>query len=621
MPGIAGFVSSERKISANVAEGILNGIKYRGKDSFLKYEDNQCCILQTCTEASSVRQHPVISDATGCYHIVSDGSIYNSIEIKRELETHGHIFRSGCDSEVILEGYKRFGERICRYLNGMFAFAIWNSREKSLFLAKDHLGKKPLFWTVIPGFFCFSSSIISFFNLPYWKGEINQDVLELQPRMGTFGLSTTIFDNVYALPAGCHAVISLADKKPAIVQYWTPHFTPKLKISEGEALEALEEMLLDAIRIRCPEIIQAGMSFSGGVDSGLIAALAVRKLGISPKCFCIDYDTPEDRSEETKIAEQVASHLGLDIQKIHFDYKKNLLPWLESSLENFDMPTTQISCVYCLKLYEIISNYTNIILTGNGGDELFAGYTGNEEQLRSDLNYKWSFIPKEFLKFIPSSICERYSIINDFPKFFSGLYINPSSSDIQKNIADEMRSLMELCGVNSNMDILMFNGLYTSSSQGNYILPDVIGSQYAVESRSPLLDYRLVEFAAKLPDHYKIHDPLTSQENKWILKKLYEKYVPKEIVWSKKKGMGWNIRYDISFASDPQFISRANKYFEDMCQNNLKFFSYKKDLEQYINEKTIQKKFATAAGCRAVTAFMQSAWLVQKMKTKNIHIK
>jgi asparagine synthase (glutamine-hydrolysing) len=353
------------------------------------------------------------------------------------------------------------------------------------------------------------------------------------------------------------------------------------------------------------------MTFSGGVDSGLIAALAAKKLNHAIPCMCIDYHTPENPSEETVIARRVAEHLGLPLSHIHFDYPSELLPLLTESYRYYCQPISQMGITFNLRLYRTIKQIGTAVLSGAGGDELFAGYIGNESSARTDARCLFQRLLPRWLRLaIPGPIARRLRVTGNFPEMAVNAYRNPSA--IRQAVADELQTLMLACDVNSHMDLLMFAGLFIGSVDGNYRLPDISGLQAQVEVRSPLLDYRFVEFASKLPTHLKIGNVNKATSNKWILKRLYEKYVPKDIAWARKKGMGWNIKWDHSFVNDPNYI----KIFEqtmDACEiRGIDTLAYRQAFEQYQVEKRKDMMSAPPCGSVMAIALMQGQWLLRE---------
>lgn len=549
-----------------------------------------------------------MEDVTGRYVIVFNGEIYNYHELRQDYETRGACLRTQSDTEVLLEGFKLKGEAVCSDLNGMFAFAIWDKKDRRLFLARDHLGKKPLYWTLLEGRLHFASTLDAFRSLPGWQDTLEPAVLDMMVRHNFLPLRHTVYKGAFALPPGSFAWAEPERPEPVISCYWRPRFRRGKPMAEAEALDAYEELLCDAVRIRLRADVPLALTFSGGVDSGTIAALAAKRLNVSLTCFCIDYHTADDPSLETEIALRTAQHLGLPIVPIQFDYHQELLPLLAQAYRYFDQPTCQLPITYSLLLYRAIKPGATVALGGAGGDELFCGYNGNEHVLKAELARRGlRRLPDVVLRRLPEALAWRLPCLRDIPSRAAAAYYG--CDPVSRAIAADLLEAMRDSDVEGPMDLLMFMGLFGYATESNYRLPDILGLQEQVEVRAPFLDHRLVEFAAALPPEFKSRPGNGLAGNKWLPKRLYERYVPTDIAWATKKGMGYNIRFDRSFVDDPAYEVAFEANMQRIESKGLPTEAYRDAYSRYREGKRRNMEEALPCGNVMASAFMLGAWL------------
>lgn len=493
-----------------------------------------------------------MTDVSGRYVIVFNGEIYNYLELRKSYAAAGASFRTHSDTEVILEGYKLKGEAVCRDLNGMFAFAIWDTQEQRLFLARDRLGKKPLYWTNLGGCFYFASSLDAFRAIPGWSGELSRLNLDAYAALGSYLPGETAFRQARSLPAASHAKVDAGDLTPKVSTYWRIDFSRKSPASLGTAIEQFEELFANAVDIRLRADVPVALTFSGGVDSGIIAAVAKKFSGKPLSCWTIDYDTPEDPSEETEIARRVAGILGLEWHYKHFDYHRELIPALREALQFVDQPCGHIAVSYSRRLYAAIRPEAKVVLSGNGADELFLGYDGNEQLAARDRRERPSALRRLLVRCLPGPSAGRTKALADYQTDYirANLGRYPEDGDPEERIK-AIHDDIVASGVSSHADLYTYMGLRFYTAEPNFRIPDITGLSEQVEVRSPFLDYRVVEFAAALPTSLKISDDGSAAGNKRLLKRYYEQYVPSDVAWARKKGMGWNLKYDRTLADDP----------------------------------------------------------------------
>jgi asparagine synthase (glutamine-hydrolysing) len=617
MCGIAGYVGHIGNGQRPEDQAMRGAIHYRGRDGEGEW---------TCQSMHARLFHSRLSiidlesgaqpmtDLSGRYVIVFNGEIYNYLELRKSYAAAGASFRTNSDTEVILEGFKLKGEAVCQDLNGMFAFAIWDIREKKLFLARDRLGKKPLYWTSLGGRFYFASSLDAFRAITGWTGELSRLNLDAYGALGSYLPGETAFRQARSLPSASYAWVDAKKMTPRVSVYWRLDFSKKSSLSMETALEKFEELISNAVDIRLRSDVPVALTFSGGVDSGIIAAVAKKFSGKRLSCWTIDYDTEADRSEETEIARRVAAELGLDWHFKHFDYHTELLPALRGALEFVDQPCGHIAISYSRQLYAAIRSEAKVVLSGNGADELFLGYNGNEQLVAKDAaQSRASWFARWWRRSMPGGV-ERHQkqsgkLLADYQTDYirANLGHYPEDGDTEARIqaihADIMAS-----GVASHADLYTYMGLRFYTAEPNFRIPDIIGLSEQVEVRSPFLDHRMVEFAAALPIEYKVGDTTGPRQNKLLLKTYYEKHVPADIAWASKKGMGWNLRYDRTLACDPELASTYEHFLQGIAEANLPVVKYRQAWQDFVRDKHLGVEFPASAGAMSA-GLMLGLWL------------
>ncbi|MDC1387047.1 asparagine synthase (glutamine-hydrolyzing) [Candidatus Thioglobus sp.] len=570
MCGIAGVISwNGFKLDGDSVSGMLNAIRYRGKDDVGQWEEEGALLLHsrlTIIDKFSGSQ-PMIDSSDG-YIIVFNGEIYNYLELREEYKKLGAVFNTSSDTEVILEGFKLKGESVCQDLNGMFAFAILDKNKRKLFIARDRIGKKPFFWTIHKGAFCFASSINAFKNIKGWKADYAIEALGAYGVFGSFPEHTSAYKNVNSLPPACHASLDFRSPKPQIKKYWNMSFHEKSTSKFNDLLSEYEDVLSDSIKIRLRSDVPIGLTFSGGVDSGTIAAICVNKLKFDINCYSIDAHSKSNPSDDVLTAERAAKHLGLSWKHIHYE-KSRLLDDLDNAYKYYDQPCSQIPMAFTHKLYESIKPHATVVLTGNGADELFTGYIGDEKtRLKGLVLSSLSWLRPFFNNFKGVSDYLKKPLPIAFGEHLKyKIYdVTGNRNEFTEAVIDDLISEAIEVGAVSALDLKMFMSIKYRASESNYRVSDISGLASQVEVRTPYLDYNVVDFAARLPDKYKVKSLFSSSKNKFLPKYYYMCHVPKNIAFSKKKGMGWNIHFNNEMANHNGFeykITNALKVLND----------------------------------------------------------
>lgn len=617
MCGIAGTVAVELPGSD---PGMRDAIRYRGRDSQDQWTDGRHARLyhaRLSIIALSDGGQPM-HDATGRYTIAYNGEIYNYLELRDSYRRQGARFRTNSDTEVILEGFRLLGPSVFSDLNGMFALAIWDSQERRLFLARDRLGKKPLFWTALGGRFYFASTLDAFRDLPGWTGRLMPSAINLYARLGSFPNEMTVFDQAQALPPASWSVLRVGQTVPTVERFWRPQFADKARVTLAEAEDEYEALLTDAIRLRLRADVPLALTFSGGVDSGTIAAISARKLNRALDCYTIDYHTEESPSQETEVARRAAAHLGLSWRHLQYEYRRNLFADAAYACQAFDQPCNHLAMAYSQRLYEAIKPHATVVLSGNGADELFTGYVGNEQVYRRDrIRALARLVPAGLRARLPRyarSMLERLlpapvdlaRIQTDYLRDgLSGFESDDRAVAAVVRIAEDIES----SGVSSHLDLLQFMGVSFFGAEANLRLPDITGLRAQVEVRSPFLDYRMVEFAARLPGAFKVGSARDAGKVKLLPKRVYERFVPRDIAWSAKKGMAMNVKFD--FDGDPAFQAMGQQALDGVEAAGLEAGHFRAALAQLTRDFRAGNLLSAAAGT-AMAGVMLGLWLARR---------
>jgi asparagine synthase (glutamine-hydrolysing) len=616
MCGIAGYMSEAiAAVPEKAKQTLRDAILYRGRDARAEWSDDRHIhLFHTRLSIIDLKTGgQPMEDASGRFVIVFNGEIYNYRELRQSYRKAGANFRTESDTEVILEGFRLKGARVCEDLNGMFAFAIWDTQKKQLFLARDRLGKKPLFWTKLGGVFCFASTLDAFFGMPGWRSILNPSATLFYGVTGTLGKGGTIYTQANALPPACYAFID-DNLQPKTEKYWSPRYRQKSRHKLPELMDEYEALLSDSIDIRLRSDVPVALTFSGGVDSGTIACIATHKLQRQLACYTVDYHTEDDPSEETVIASGVAQDLGLAWHYIHFDYHRELLPELNAAYWHYDQPCHQMALVFSRRLYDTIKPYATVVLSGIGADELFTGYIGDEKfRLRG-----WGVEATKWLRPLARKFPVSPYLRMSLPDAYAQSLIASAKSTVPNDevlaeFASAARTLAEEaleCGAESALDLKMFLSLGYSGVDGNFRIPDISGMAAQVEVRSPFLDYRMVEFAARLPHRYKVGNVFSARKSKFLPKRYYERYVRSNIAWSRKKGMGWNLRWDRSIANDPTYLAAFESMWHSMDGVGMDTGHFRAAWKGYIHDIRRGIEFSRHAKVM-MNGFMFGSWLLQ----------
>lgn len=474
------------------------------------------------------------------YSIVFNGEIYNYEEIREQLLAKGHLFVSNSDTEVLLHAYEEWGANLVEKMNGMWAFCIYDAQKKQLFLSRDRFGVKPLYYFWDNEQFIFASEIKAI-RCHDLKLNLNVSAINYFFYQKYIGNGQTIFEKIYKLPPAHHLILELDSKKLTTFQYFDikKEVEKARQIPLEKRLEMLPKLLEDAVLKRLISDVPVGSFLSGGVDSSLISALIAKH---KPNFDTFSIGFKEKTFDELAHSKIVADHIHTQHHTEILDLNEDLIPFL---VRNMDEPFGDSSIIPTYLLSKITRKKATVALSGDAADEIFGGYDVYKAAIFA--NYIPNFainLGKNFANLIPASD-KNLSLSFKIKKFLNDYHPNPQrrhlnwlsqSNENQRQhlLGKYWKSESDLISVSEEKDLTSIQLLDLQT----YMLDDILtkvdsaSMRCALEVRNPFLDYRVVPLALSLPDDLKIK----GTETKFWLKKLAEKYVPKQVLYRKKQG-------------------------------------------------------------------------------------
>ena len=562
----------------------LGSINFRGPDYMGIFQENGLSyghLRLSILDLDERSNQPMSLDD---YIIVFNGEIYNFQEIKDELISLGHTFNTTGDTEVLLKGYKEWGQAVVPKLNGMFAFAIHDKINNILFCSRDRLGVKPFYYYWKDGMFEICSQL-----KPISENKtINNEAVSIYLDCTYIPSPYSIYNDVYKLPPGNNLIIDLDNKTHKVEEYWNLKPVIASNLSYEEAVDKVHDLFEDAVRIRLQSDVPFGSFLSGGIDSALVTSLASKISKDKIKTFSIGFEDP--KFDESKIAATYAGILGTE-HKETICKAKDILEMLPTLLEVYDEPFADSSALPSLLLNKITKQDVTVALSGDGGDESFLGYN------HFDLVKKFSYllyipyfvrsiismlIPKFIFKNRTEPLTRILKIKNNH-EFIEGIFTGYNSITLDRSL--NWLSNYKHLSLNNYQKTADLNIKLWLENDSN-VKVDRASMAFSVEVRSPFLDYRIIEFARTLPISYRYYPG----KKKRILRDVLKKYIPEEVFDQPKSGfsvpLGEWIREDLrqqmmETLSDENLkmvhnlnISKFKKMLNDHMDGNADYKSY-----------------------------------------------
>ncbi|MBK8812070.1 MAG: asparagine synthase (glutamine-hydrolyzing) [Acidobacteria bacterium] len=550
--GIAYSTRSGKNIEPETLRRMRDVILHRGPDDAGEFIDERVGLGHRRLSIVDVSHgaQPMFNE-DGSLVIVYNGEVYNHADFRGELEAKGHVYKTHCDTETILHLYEEHGAECVNYLRGMFAFAIWNRREKTLFIARDRFGVKPLYYHHDEdGNLYFGSEIKTILEAGAIRPELNYDALPDQFANHGTSRDQTLFKNVRRLLPG--HTLTWNDGNLAIGEYWDLKFEPKFEPrSDTEFVDEWREMFRRAVKLRLMADVPLGMFLSGGIDSSAIAAMMSTMVDEPIKTFSVGFR--EREANEFEYARIVAKAFGTDHREItitpqqFFDELPNLV-WHE------DEPIGFIASVPLYFVSKLAQEHVKVVLTGEGSDEILAGYARYAKALQLlDLGEKYEAMTPSFVRSAVRSGAYRFGgkltrtfltrdadieslFLDNFAVFGKDMQSELFSDETKVRIgdpnpyADQNRWLAKTDACET-LDKL----LYVDSKTYLHELlmkQDQMSMAASIESRVPFLDHKLVELTARMPVNMKLRGKTT----KFLLKEAMKGILPDEILYRQKMG-------------------------------------------------------------------------------------
>ncbi len=601
MCGISGFYSNKISFSEDDLVKMTNTISHRGPDAagyffegFIGLGHRRLSII----DVSSGANQPMYSQC-GRYVIVFNGEIYNFQEIRADLLKEKEIrFETSSDTEVILEAFALWGPEFVYSMNGMFAIAIFDKRSKDLFLFRDRMGIKPIYYYYDGSCFAFSSELKGLMANNFIRDSVklNHAAINEFLHLGYIPQAHSIYDKISKFPSGHYAVVSATNL--VLNRYWSPDekISGKHNIEEKEAKVKLKDLLISSVKYRLICDVPFGTFLSGGIDSSLVTAIAQSVNETPINTFSIGFQ--ESRYNESGYARSVAEYLGTN----HHEFtvrEKDAIELLPELINVFDEPFADSSAIPTMMVSKLARQHVTMTLSGDGGDELFMGYGA----------YQWARrLNKPFLKTFHQPIYSTLSMFGNKYKRVAHLFDYQNNNELRSHIFSQEQYLFKRNEISRllSKDIYrkisldednVVNNLSPAEAQSlfdlKYYLKDDLlvkvdrsSMRYSLETRVPLLDYRIVEFVLNLPEKFKINGNV----QKYLLKEVLYDYVPKSYFDRPKWGFSiplqkW-LKGDLKYLIDDYLSDdMINKYgvLDKQFVNDLKYRFFTKNQDYLYN--------------------------------------
>jgi len=557
--GIAFSSKSGRMVSRPVLEAMRDVITHRGPDDDGIFIDGNVGLGHRRLSIVDVAAgHQPMTNEDHSLHITYNGEIYNHADYRESLEERGHVYRTHCDTETILHLYEEYGAACVDYLRGMFAFAIWDQRKQELFIARDRLGIKPLYYVhTSDGSLYFGSEIKTLFEAAALKPELNYAALPDYLANHAPSGETTLFQNVKRLLPG-HTLL-WRDGRVIIKRYWDVSFvkTSDEEYSENNYIEQWTELFRESVKLRLMADVPLGMFLSGGIDSSAIAAVMSGLVDEPIKTFSVAFR--EREANELKYARLVAQTFKTDHHEVVLS-PEDFFAALPKLVWHEDEPLAHPSSVALYFVSRLASEHVKVVLTGEGSDELLAGYARYRKTL---LNLSWGHryhqVTPEIIKnevrkqltALPNSSRVKQKLLRTFLTLtpdIESLYFDNfavfSRPTLPQLLTPEAREqigsldpyetvhkLLDQTDAKSVLDRLLYSDIKTYLHE-LLMKQDQMSMATSIESRVPFLDHKLVEFTASLPERLKLRGWTT----KYILRKSMKHVLPEAILSRSKMG-------------------------------------------------------------------------------------
>ncbi len=572
MCGFAGIININKLVDKGFLERQLNKaynfLKVRGPDQKGMWHDNNAYFLHTRLKILDLKETASQPMEYEQFVITYNGEIYNFKNLRNILTKEGYKFRSSGDTEVLVAGWKHWGPGVLDRLDGMFSFSIWDKKKKTLYLARDRFGKKPLVFSIFHDSIAFSSDIRSLSKIAY-SGKINKRAIESLFRFRFIHEPLTIYENFQKLPAGSFLKFNAQEVK---IKKWFEINKKTSFYSEETMKRKIMDLTVKAVEKRLVSDVPLGVFLSGGIDSGIISS-CLAMLNKKVPHFTVGFKNQGGYYDESKYAAKLAGYLGFEHHILSLDDKK-IKPLIDDITSTSDEPFADSSAIPMYLIAKETSNYLKVALSGDGGDEVFGGY-------RKYMAYRWSLFTNLFPniirypigKALPNSKENKfYELVRKFRRLLINSNLN--SNKMQISFLDQLsdQESFQLFGKQSNIETSIFKNVKGYDDKLNLMLArdiefslpgdmlvkvDRYSMRHSIEMRSPFLDRDLVEYAFNISGKKKIG----FFSGKKVLRKVFLDKFPKGYLNLPKKG--FEVPLDKWLKNDLKFL------VEDACSNKI----------------------------------------------------
>lgn len=549
MCGFLGFVGKDQNINKSKFIRALNSLHSRGPDNTDYYFAKNCLLGHkrlSVIDLSKKASQPM-TDSSRRFMIVYNGEIYNFRELKKDLSRYNINWLTNTDTEVVLYSYIKWGTKCLNKFEGMFSFAIYDKKERSVFAARDRMGVKPFYYSSCNNNFIFSSRPQAILKLNSNLSKFfNNESVNIYLSAGYVPAPLSIYRDLKQIPSGCY--LNWKSSRIKIKKWWDPNHILAEKNSNVKSLDVyekeLEDVFVNSIKKRLISDVPVGVFLSGGIDSSLITALVKKVKKDKLKSFSIGF--LEKKYDESSYSKNVANFLGIE-NETQLLSSQDLLKLMPNFEENFDEPFSDSACFPTMALSRLAKNSVKVVLSGDGGDELFGGYhyyklVKNIDTIMKLPNFLKNLIisgteliPNHKFQLLSNALKQKNSIhafgfmrsvSKDFYKFLNKNKNENLFTDFFYKSFTEMPKNQKLEEYATRLDLKHTLG------DGYLQKLDLSTMAFSLEAREPFLDTKIVEFSLKLPWKLKYNKGVT----KFLLKRISKKYLPNQIINRKKRG-------------------------------------------------------------------------------------
>lgn len=560
MCGIVGIIGDSKPVDAALLEGMRDTFVYRGPDDCgAWYSDNSSIALGqrrlSIIDTSAAGHQPMVDPDSGCV-IVFNGEVFNYVEVRAQLQSLGYSFTTKTDTEVVLKAYLAYGEECVQHFNGMFAIAIWDPAKAQVFMLRDRLGIKPFYYYLSKDQLFIASEVKAIKYALREKRAVNTSLIDHYMSFGYVPGEHTLLDGIKRLLPGFQAVYTPHNHNFVSRQYWD--LPEQVESDQGldHYIEAGRELLNSAIDLRLRSDVPLGIFLSGGIDSSAVVGLLAEKATEQLKTYSVAYDFGQNFNE-TPYARQVSERFGTDHHEL-FIKPDSFRDFIPEYVRLMDEPVTESAAISLYMLSQMTTQDVTVVLSGEGSDEVFAGYDWYRymqfvERYRGIVGQSGASMLSSLanLPGVRNSKLAKYLTLGGFPleqrhkgistydeRMKSLLYSDAYRDSFRDRSRDQSHAetaefLAALFNNDRNsLNKMLYFDTKTWLVDDLLIKADRMSMAASLELRVPFLDYRVVEFGARLPIQYKIN----KGQGKFLLKKMVEGLLPDEIVYRKKMG-------------------------------------------------------------------------------------